>query len=78
MTRIRDKGAFGDIAPRRDPMTESAASASTRLRQLGIDAADPVGPSNVGASKIIDVVGKERFAKIDAVRVPGRVAWLNY
>ncbi|MEQ9498826.1 MAG: hypothetical protein RIT81_18250 [Deltaproteobacteria bacterium] len=78
MTRIRDKGAFRDIAPRREPMTESAASTSTRLRQLGIDAADPIGPSNVGASKIIDVVGKERFAKIDAVRVPGRVAWLNY
>ncbi len=77
MTRIRGKGVFDDVAPRRDPLTQSAATPEARLRQLGVDAAERVGPSNVGASKILDVVGKERFAKVDAVRVPGRVAWLN-
>ena len=80
MSRIVHKGPLspGEVAPRRDPFTASVTPNDVRLRQIGIDSTKPIGPSRIGASKVIEVVGSARFAKFDAVRVPGKLAWLNF
>ena len=54
---------------------DSEAVASAERARLGIDEAGP--GELIGRSRILDVLGPDRFAEVRAVRVPGRVAWVN-
>ena len=49
-----------------------------RLRALGIDVTRKEGPAGLGHSRILDVLGPDRFASVPAVRVDGKVAWFNF
>lgn len=55
-----------------------AAVESARLRALGVDAARKEGPAGLGHSRILDVLGADRFASVSAVQVDGKVAWFNF
>ncbi|HYL97669.1 MAG TPA: hypothetical protein VEZ90_01855, partial [Blastocatellia bacterium] len=46
-------------------------------REIGVDRDRPV-LGRVGASRIIDVLGRDMFAEFSAVRVPGTIAWCNF
>lgn len=54
----------------RDRFLAAPLSGAQQLAKLGIE-----GPSK--NSQILTVLGKERFAEVTLVRVPGRVAWFN-
>ena len=56
---------------------ESARSV-VRARALGLDEAKKIGPAQLGGSRILDVLGADRFAPVPAVRVDGKVAWFNF
>jgi hypothetical protein len=50
---------------------------TAQLKALGVDNAPSVGKPELGASRTLDVLGKDRFAEIRAARVEGKLAWLN-
>jgi hypothetical protein len=76
------------ISPHDDKATADAKVRSARARlderpavdlrhSLGVDASEKLGPAQIGRSTILDVLGPQSFVPCKAVRVPGKVAWLN-
>lgn len=61
-----------------EPQGVDDAKALARARALGLDDKHKAGPANLGGSRILDVLGADRFASVPAVRVDGKVAWFNF
>lgn len=55
-----------------------SARSVARARALGVDESKKSGPAQLGGSRILDVLGADRFAPVPAVRVDGKVAWFNF
>ncbi|MCA1621613.1 MAG: hypothetical protein LC795_20550 [Acidobacteria bacterium] len=53
------------------------AGADSPGRRLGVDGRRPLY-GNVGASKILRILGPEMFAPVTAEQVPGRIVWCNF
>lgn len=75
MTRILKPGGPGWSTPATE---RSTTPQDVRLRKMGIDPTTPLGPAQIGATTIGEVLGRGRYARFEAVRVPGRVAWVNF
>ncbi|MBI1946581.1 MAG: hypothetical protein HYS27_12845 [Deltaproteobacteria bacterium] len=71
---VEQGGAVGNVAGTVElPTVEDA-----HLRALGIDKTRKEGPAELGHSRILDVLGADRFAPVKAVQVDGKVAWFNF
>ncbi len=57
---------------------EPQALAGAHHHALGIDPTRTEGPADLGHSRILDVLGADRFAPVKAVQVDGKVAWFNF
>ncbi|MCC7075248.1 MAG: hypothetical protein IT383_28305 [Deltaproteobacteria bacterium] len=57
---------------------EPQAITGAHHHALGIDPTRKEGPAELGHSRILDVLGGDRFAPIKAVQVDGKVAWFNF
>jgi len=53
------------------------AMAALTARKLGVAPKRAVYGS-IGASKTLDILGREAFAEVSATRIPGRVLWCNF
>ncbi|MDP2340755.1 MAG: hypothetical protein Q8O67_07350 [Deltaproteobacteria bacterium] len=60
------------------PIADAATIARIKAQVLGLDEKARSGPAGVGASTILDVLGKGRFAEVPCVRVEGEVSWCNF
>ncbi|HEX8068809.1 MAG TPA: hypothetical protein VF546_02580 [Pyrinomonadaceae bacterium] len=60
-----------------DWLRRQKADATRQAGRLGVDRKRPVF-GNVGASKLLGVLGAEWFAEVTAVEMPGRVVWCNF
>ena len=60
----------------------NAATTAGDVQRADLQKLLGVGPqktaAGLGGSAILDVLGRDRFVDVPCVRVPGRVAWVNY
>jgi len=59
-------------------LQRSTMPEAAKLRSIGVDPAKTDTRTGIGASKILDVFGASQFAEFPAVKVPGKVAWVNF
>ena len=84
--RVNDAGgdtSNNGVAPDRGAITSAGAGRADSardiyLRSVGVDPASKVGPANIGASQIGEILGASRVVELPAVNVPGKVVWVNY
>lgn len=71
---VEQSGATGGVTANPD----LPPIADAHMRALGIDPTHKEGPADLGHSRILDVLGADRFAPVKAVQVDGKVAWFNF
>lgn len=71
---VEQTGAATEAKAAPEPQAITGAHRHT----LGIDPTRKEGPAELGHSRILDVLGADRFAPIKAVQVDGKAAWFNF
>jgi len=73
--RSRDTSADAGAVGKAD---KASSARDVYLRGVGVDPANKLGPASIGASQIQDILGKGQVVELDAVKVPGKVVWVNW
>jgi hypothetical protein len=74
----REKTAPAAAKGSKDGIEGAGKARAEALRHLGVDDRVRLGPARIGKSEIFELLGAKRFAEMQAVNVPGKVAWVNF